>query len=332
MSQPKNAAAVAATYALAVGVALVYAATPLPAMAEDILVTQYKADPSGAPYGVALAKGFFKDAGVDITGVISGEGGGTSVRAVIASNLGYGETSPAAAIAAINQGQDIKIVDIGSRSLADNVIIVMPNSPIKTVNDLKGKKFGISNPKSLGEMTIVAAAEKVGLNPNDIQRVALGNLTGALTALENNVVDATSIPGILFMLRGGEDKYRVIMGPKELPELPPAAGLATSDLMKNHPDTLRAILAARRQAVRFIYEHTAEASKILANVYAPLPPKNVETMMQQLVEAKFYSEGRIEMPLLETTERAMKYVGMLDHDVDLSKMVDGSFLPSDLQH
>jgi NitT/TauT family transport system substrate-binding protein len=96
---------------------------PLRAMAEDILVTQYKADPSGAPYGVAIDKAFFKNAGADITGVISGEGGGTSVRAVIARALGYGETSPAAAIAAINEGQDIRIVDIGSRSLADKVII-----------------------------------------------------------------------------------------------------------------------------------------------------------------------------------------------------------------
>jgi len=330
MLQHNNSGAIAARIVLAIcGSAWLAAAQP--ASAEDILVTQYKADPSGAPYGVAIENGFFKKAGVDITGVISGEGGGTSVRAVIASDLGYGETSPAAAIAAINEGQDIKIVDIGSRSLADNVIIVMPNSPIKTMADLKGKKFGISNPKSLGEMTAVAAAEKVGLNPNDVQRVALGNLAGSLTALENNVIDATSIPGILFMMRGGESKYRVIMGPADLPLLPPAAGLATTDLMKNHPDKLRAILAARREAVKFIYEHTADASKILEKIYAPLPPNDVDTMMQQLVEAKFYSDGRIEMPLLQTTAHVMKFVGMLDHDVDLSKMVDASFLPSDLQ-
>ena len=50
-----------------------------------------------------------------------------------------------------------------------------------------------------------------------------------------------------------------------------------------------------------------------------------------LVEAKFYSEGQIEMPLLVNTVRAMKYVGMLDKDVDLSKMIDASFLPPDLQ-
>ena len=66
----------------------------------------------------ASTKGFFKAAGVDITGVINGEGGGSSVRAMIASDLGYGETSPAGIIAAINEGQDIKIVDIGSRSIA----------------------------------------------------------------------------------------------------------------------------------------------------------------------------------------------------------------------
>ncbi len=306
-------------------------AAPPAALAEDILVTQYKADPSGAPYGVAIDRGFFKQAGVDITGVISGEGGGSSVRAVIASELGYGETSPAGIIAAINEGQDIKIVDIGSRSMASNVIIVMPNSPIKTMKDLKGKKFAISNPKSLGEMTAVLAAEDAGINPNDIQRVALGNLSGALTALENNVVDATTIPGILFLMRGGESKYRVIVGPKDLPLLPPAVGIATGDLIKKNPQKLRALLLARREAVKYIDQHTAEASKILEPIYAPLPPKDVDTLMQQLVDAKFYSEGKIEMVLLQNTVKAMKYVGMIDKDPDLGKMIDTSFLPSDLQ-
>ena len=70
---------------------------------------------------------------------------------------------------------------------------------------------------------------------------------------------------------------------------------------------------------------------ILEPIYAPLPPKDVDTLMQMLVDAKFYSEGQIEMPLLVNTVRAMKYVGMIDKDPDLSKMIDASFLPSDLQ-
>ena len=104
-----------------------------------------------------------------------------------------------------------------------------------------------------------------------------------------------------------------------------------TDLIKNHPDKLRAILAARREAVQFIDQHTDDASKVLEKVYAPLPPKDVGTMMHQLVAAKFYSEGRIEMPLLQTTAHVMRLVGMLDKDVDLTKMIDPSFLPADLQ-
>lgn len=307
------------------------AALVVPAAAEDLLVTQYKADPSGAAYGVALAKGFFAKAGVNITGIISGDGGGASVRSAMASELGYGDVSPAPAIAAIDQGQDIKIVNITSRSLADLVVIVMPNSPLKTAKDLKGKKFGISNPKSLGEMMAVLVMEKAGLQASDLERVALGSLSGDLTALENGVVDATAMPVVLFRMRGGTSKYRVLVGPADLPDIPAQLGIATGTLMKQHPDKLRAIEQARREGAKFIYEHTDEAIGILSKVYQPLPPAEVASMVKELVAAKFWSEGRIEKPLLESTIRGMKYVGMVSKDIDIAKLVDTSFLPADLQ-
>ena len=309
--------------------ALTLAASP--AAAVDLLVTQYKNDPSGAPYAIALEKGFFKKHGIDISGIISGAGGGSSVRNAIASDLGYGDVTAAPVIAAAEQGQDVKIVGFTSRSLADLVVVVMPDSPIKTAADLKGKKFGISNPKSLGEMMGVLVLEKAGLKQGDVQMVALGSLGGALTALENGVVDVTAIPIILFHTRGGESKYRVLVGSKELPLVPSQIGMATSQTMKERPDQLRAIQAARRDGTRFIYEHTDEAIQILSQVYEPLPAKDVGLMVKELVDAKFWTEGRIEMPLLENTVRAMKGVGMLEKDVDLKKIVDSSLLPADLQ-
>jgi len=234
-------------------------------------------------------------------------------------------------IAAAEQDQDVKIVNITSRSLADLVVIVMPNSPLKTAADLKGKKFGISNPKSLGEMMGVLAMEKAGLKQGDVQMVSLGSLGGALTAMEKGVVDVTAMPLILFHTAGGESKYRVLLGPKELLPIPSQLGMATSKAMKEHPDRLRAIQAARREGTRFIYEHTDEAIPILSKVYEPLPAKDVAVMINELVDVKFWTEGRIEMPLLENTVHAMKGVGMLDKDVDLKRMVDSSFLPADLR-
>jgi NitT/TauT family transport system substrate-binding protein len=302
-----------------------------PADAEDLLVTQYKNDPSGAPYGIALEKSFFKNHGLDITGIVSGAGGGSSVRNAMASDLGYGDVTAAPVIAAAEQGQDVKIVGITSRSLADLVLVVMPDSPLKTPADLKGKKFGISNPKSLGEMMGVLVMEKAGLKQGDVQMTALGSLSGALTALENGVVDATSIPIVLFRTRGGESKYRVLVSPKDLPLIPSQLGMATGKAMKEWPDKLRAIQAARREGTNFIYQHPDEAIEILSKIYAPLPAKDVGIMVKELVEVKFWSEGRIEMPLLEQTVHAMKGVGMLQKDVDLSKVVDSSFLPPDLQ-
>src|SRR5262249_49123468 len=100
-----------------------------PANATALLVTQYQNDPSGAPYAIALEKGFFNKHGIDITGIISGAGGGSSVRNAMASELGYGDVTAAPVIAAAAQGQDVKIIGMTSRSLADLVLSVMPNSP-----------------------------------------------------------------------------------------------------------------------------------------------------------------------------------------------------------
>lgn len=316
--------------AFAVCLFAIWLAVSGPACADEVLVTQYKADPSGAPFAVALEKGFFKQAGIDITNVISGAGGGASVRAAMASELGYGDVSPAPVIAAIAQGQDLKIVNIGTRLLDLNAV-VMPNSPIKSIKDLKGKKFSISEPKSLGEMTAVMVLEKAGLHAEDMPRVVFGSLPGAITALENGAADVTAIPSVLYRLKDGAHKYRVILSPQDMPHLPPAIGIATGDLMRNHPDKLRALLVGRRAGVKYIYEHTDDAIPILTKLYAPLPADQVAELVHELVAAKFWSEGKMEMGLLETTERAMQYVGMLDKPVDLGKMVDASFLPTDLQ-
>ena len=129
--------------------------------AEEVLVTQYHNDPSGAPFAIAVEKGFFKKEGIDIA-VIDGTGGGASLRAAMATDLGFGEVAPASVISAIEQGQDLKIVGVGSR-LLDHYLIVLKDSKINAIKDLDGKTFAISNPKSLTDLAGVLISQKGGL-------------------------------------------------------------------------------------------------------------------------------------------------------------------------
>src|SRR5437867_10839567 len=52
--------------------------------AEEIAVGNYGVSANGMPFGVALVKGYFKDEGLNITGLISSAGRGTSLRNMLA--------------------------------------------------------------------------------------------------------------------------------------------------------------------------------------------------------------------------------------------------------
>ena len=68
------------------------------AMAEQVTVANYGVLMHGAPYAVAIDKGFFSQAGVEIDGVLTSTGGGTTVRNVFSGGLPFGEVSLAAAV------------------------------------------------------------------------------------------------------------------------------------------------------------------------------------------------------------------------------------------
>src|SRR5512141_2447346 len=77
--------------------------------AEDIGAANFGAAANGMPWAVALEKGFFKEAGVDITGVIRSLGGGPDLRVLLGGNLPYAEAGLSAVAAANQAGADLVI-------------------------------------------------------------------------------------------------------------------------------------------------------------------------------------------------------------------------------
>ena len=117
------------------------------------------------------AKGYFKEEGLNITGIISSAGGGTSLRNMLAGGgVPYGEVNPGVVVSAIHAGADLKIISDNVLTVAEFVWAVKPDSPIKTIKDLKGKKIGYTNPRStsqaLARMLLQIGGLQAGATPS----------------------------------------------------------------------------------------------------------------------------------------------------------------------
>src|SRR6202795_23768 len=132
--------------------AVLLAAVAASSHAEEIAVGNYGVSANGMPFGVALVKGYFKDEGLNITGLISSAGGGTSLRNMLAGGgVPYGEVNPGVIVSAILAGADLRIVSDNVLTVAEFVWAVKPESTIKSVKDFKGKKIGYTNPRSTSQ-------------------------------------------------------------------------------------------------------------------------------------------------------------------------------------
>src|SRR4249920_374759 len=152
--------------------ATLLAAVAPSAGAEEIAVGNYGVSANGMPFGVALAKGYFKEEGLDITGLISSAGGGTSLRNVLnGGGVPYGEVNPGVVVSAILAGADLRIISDNVLTVAEFVWAVKPDSPIKTVKDFKGKKIGYTNPRSTSQALDLMLLQQAGYTEADAELV-----------------------------------------------------------------------------------------------------------------------------------------------------------------
>ena len=81
--------------------ALVACFDPAGVAAEQIVVSNYSVTTNGMPFAIAMEKGYFKEAGADVTGILSSDGGGTTIRNLLGGDLAYGEAAVSAVVTAI---------------------------------------------------------------------------------------------------------------------------------------------------------------------------------------------------------------------------------------
>lgn len=296
------------------------------ARAESIHLSHFGEVMQSMPWAVALEQKLFQKNGVDVTEVISSQGGGTTIRNMLAGGLGFGQSSAGATVTAIKAGLPVKIVGVDCDSVADILWVVKKDSPIKTVKDLKGKKFGTTHPGALTYVLGDVLLKANGLDYKDLTPVPVGTGAG-LAALDHDAVDATYEYEPLFSRDQG--KYRVLARVSDvMPHVTTLFLVATKDMIEKQPDKLRAIMLTHKQAVDYIYAHPKEAADAAASRMKGVDKAVVERAVAELAKAKYWSEGGFDPTAMSQLQKVLLLTGEVKEPVDFKSISDERFLPS----
>lgn len=313
-------------YAAAAG--LLLSAASVTATAANLTVTHWADGMYGAPFAIALEKGYFKEAGVDVTGFITSQGGGTTVRNAMASEIPYGEVALPAAIAAVKQGVELTIVHGGVLTLADVYWVAKAGSPLSSIKDLKGKRLGYSSPKSVTDMVSMMALAKAGVP--DVQRKAVGSLSAGITALREGAVDVIYTTEPVYSREKANFKL-VFKSGDAIPNATQTVGIVRTDYLKKNPGVIKAIIEARRKGVDYLVKNPAEAGDIMAKHYK-MSPDVAKTAISEILAAKgiYWSPGRLDYEGMNNMLSGLVQVKAVEPGpFDWSKIVDESLLPAD---
>jgi NitT/TauT family transport system substrate-binding protein len=302
------------------------------AAAEQIVVSNYGIAANGMPYAIAMKQGFFQQEGADVSGILSSNGGGTTVRNLLEGNLAYGEVDLAGTVLAIQQGAPLKIISDNVLTVAEFVWAVPPGSPIKTLQDFRGQKIGYTNPRSTSQALDVLLLQTAGMTPKDAELVRVGGFGEQIVALNLGSINVATLADPVWSQNIA--KLRPIVRAADvLPPLCNVIGVTTAKAAAERGDFLRAILRGRRKAVEFMYAHPDDAAAIVADTYhldLAVARHAIEDLVAKSASnTPYWGAGKFDFAGMDRMIAAQKIVGALTGDVDWSKLVDQQFLPDD---
>ncbi len=289
----------------------------------EIHVSHFGQVMGSVPWIVALERDMFRRNGVDVTDVISSQGGGTTLRNMLAGGIAFADAAAGATVAGIRAGLPVRVVGTAVNNAADNAWVVLANSPIRSMKDVFGRKFGTTNPggvtRVFGEMLL----KHHGIEPSQVTQVPLGVGAG-IAAIDSGAVDATYVLEPLFSKFGS--KYRKIAGVSDvLPKVSQQLLIASQEVIDKEPDKLRAILLTHKQAVDFIYADPGEATRVAMKRMVNMDETSLSRAVEAMVEARYFSDGKFDPEALDGTRKLLEATGDIKGAFDFESIIDRRF-------
>jgi ABC-type nitrate/sulfonate/bicarbonate transport system substrate-binding protein len=310
-----------------VGVAvLVFAASLAPAHATEKLRVA-KVVPfawSFTPLDVGITAGIFAKHGLDIEE--SASAGDAKLQQLLASgsiDIGIGSGPGMAFIA---KGVPAKAVAAMFGAPQNMAVMVGYDSNVKTVADLKGKKLGCTTVGSLTDWIGTRINQKEGWGTDGITVVPIGGMPPARAAIKTHQID-----GYIGALESGyaleeAKEWRVITAATPfVDDFITHVIFATNDQIENHPDTVKAFLAAWFETIAYMKTHKAEAVAISAKMINISEAVASRVYDEQI--GAFSTDGAFDPKAVAVLKKSYIDMGLLKDVPDDKEMFTTQFVP-----
>ena len=289
-------------------------------------VSQLYSSPDMLSVHVGLKLGYYEKEGIEIE-PIEMSGGGDTVRGVTTGGMPMALSALTAPIIAAEKGEPVKIVG-GMFAVTSICWLVKSDSPIKTIQDLKGKKAAYSRPGSNTQYLLIKSLrEAKAIDPEDVTLVGTGGSSETITALKTGLVDAAYSAEPVVSKYGKE--FKVLWWASEyVPDYENMVVMTSNEFIKEHPDIVRKFLKAHQKAMDFIVKNPEEAGKIWAKALKI----DEETGMRAVRNSP--SKGfttKLPIKALEAAEEGLLEFKLIKKPVDWKGLIDQNFLAKELR-
>lgn len=211
--------------------------------------------------------GIFADHGIDLT-ILPAQGGAQAIPALVAGDIDFAIGQPMGPFRAALGGEDVRILSNYANSLPDgkdvNSVVASAASGITSWADLSGKTVAVNSLGAAGDLTIRAAVEADGGDPNSIEFVAVG-FPDAPAQIEAGTIDAAWVPDPfrgMIVAAGGTD----LGGPYQatIPGLTVLTNFTLQKVIDEKPDMVDAWNAALSDALDYAAGHEDEVRAAIA--------------------------------------------------------------------
>jgi ABC-type nitrate/sulfonate/bicarbonate transport system substrate-binding protein len=217
------------------------------------------------PVDIGIEQGIFAKLGLDVDSANLG-GDAKVQQALVAGSVDFGLGSGPGMALASKGGAAIAVAQFAGppRNIS---AIVLEDSPIKKVADLKGKMIAVSTVGSLSDWLAKQMAIQEGWGADGIKAVPLGAVEASIAALRAHQIDAVVLSTEAgFGLEERHEGRLLISMDHYAPHFITHVVFARKDLIADKPQVVERFLKGFFASIAYMKAHRAETSAFAAKV------------------------------------------------------------------